>query len=158
MKVEKPSSRDLLQWQALYCNYADFYKIPMDERGLNTVWSWIHDEKMDFDARVVKNEQGDLLGFMHFRPMPSPLRGVIMGFLDDLFVAPRHRGSGVVQLLFTELKTIARESEWQAVRWITATDNHRARALARWLSVAVIQRTACHSLSRAMVFSSVNNN
>lgn len=129
MKVEKPSSRDLLQWQALYCNYADFYKIPMDERGLNTVWSWIHDEKMDFDARVVKNEQGDLLGFMHFRPMPSPLRGVIMGFLDDLFVAPRHRGSGVVQLLFTELKTIARESEWQAVRWITATDNHRARAV-----------------------------
>ena len=129
MKVEKPSSRDLLQWQALYRDYADFYKMPMDERGLNTVWAWIQDDKMDFEARVVKNEQGVLLGFMHFRSMPSPLRGVVIGFLDDLFVAPEYRGSGVVQALFTELKVISREREWQTVRWITATDNHRARAV-----------------------------
>ena len=111
MKVEKPNSVDLPQWQALYRDYADFYKMPMDERGLNTVWAWIQDDKMDFEARVVKNEQGVLLGFMHFRSMPSPLRGVVIGFLDDLFVTPEYRGSGVVQALFTELKVISRERE-----------------------------------------------
>ena len=32
-------------------------------------------------------------------------------------------------LLFKELKRIARQNSWPYVRWITATDNHRARAV-----------------------------
>ena len=68
-------------------------------------------------------------GFMHFREMPSPLRGSLFGFLDDLYVHPDHRGSGVVQSLFKELKSLAGKNSWPFVRWITATDNHRARAV-----------------------------
>ena len=37
--------------------------------------------------------------------------------------------TGAVQLLFKELKGIARQNGWPYVRWITATDNHRARAV-----------------------------
>ena len=52
-----------------------------------------------------------------------------MAFLDDLYIHPKDRGSGAVQILFKELKTIASENGWPYVRWITATDNHRARAV-----------------------------
>jgi len=70
-----------------------------------------------------------LIGFMHFREMPSPLRGSLVGFLDDLYIHPKHRGSGAVQVLFKELKSIATQNGWPYVRWITATDNRRARAV-----------------------------
>jgi ribosomal protein S18 acetylase RimI-like enzyme len=47
--------------------------------------------------------------------------------LDDLYVHPDYRGSGAVRALFRELRKISKQKGWPYVRWITATDNHRAR-------------------------------
>ena len=103
--------------------------MPMNEDILDTVWSWIFDEENKFYAIGVRSSQGKLVGFMHFREMPSPLRGTLIGFLDDLYVHPEHRGSGMVQSLFKELKSLAQKNDWPYVRWITASDNQRARAV-----------------------------
>ena len=129
MKVGKLTKTDREDWQSLYHGYADFYHMPMNEDILNTVWLWIFDENIKIYAIGVKTSKGKLIGFMHYREMPSPLRGSLVGFLDDLYVHPDHRGTGAVQLLFKELKGIARQNGWPYVRWITATDNHRARAV-----------------------------
>ena len=129
MKVIKLKLTDKRDWKRLYLGYADFYKMPMNDNILNTVWSWIFDEKNKFYALGVISPEGKLVGFMHFREMPSPLRGSLIGFLDDLYVHPDHRGSGVVQSLFKELKSLAEKKDWPYVRWITASDNHRARAV-----------------------------
>ena len=111
----------------LYKGYAEFYKMPMNDDILDKVWSWIFDEEIKFYAIGIKASEGELIGFMHFREMPSPLRGSLVGFLDDLYIHPDFRGSGAVQLLFKELKSIAKENNWPYVRWITASDNYRAR-------------------------------
>ena len=111
----------------LYKGYAEFYKMPMNYDILDKVWSWIFDKEIKFYAIGIKSSEGELIGFMHFREMPSPLRGSLVGFLDDLYIHPDFRGSGAVQLLFKELKSIAKENNWPYVRWITASDNHRAR-------------------------------
>jgi ribosomal protein S18 acetylase RimI-like enzyme len=58
-----------------------------------------------------------------------PLRGVVCGYLDDLFVEPAFRGSGAVDALFGEINRIALERDWAVVRWTTAEDNARARAV-----------------------------
>ena len=129
MKIENLKINDKEQWCKLYQGYADFYKMPMNQDILDTVWSWIFDEENKFYAIGAKSSQGNLVGFMHFREMPSPLRGSLFGFLDDLYVHPDHRGSGVVQSLFKELKSLAEKNGWPFVRWITATDNYRARAV-----------------------------
>ncbi len=129
MKVEGLKINDKEQWCKLYQGYADFYKMPMNEDILDTVWSWIFDEENKFYAIGARSSQGNLVGFMHFREMPSPLRGSLIGFLDDLYVHPDHRGSGVVQSLFKELKSLSEKKDWPYVRWITASDNHRARAV-----------------------------
>ncbi|MCS5592306.1 MAG: GNAT family N-acetyltransferase [Gammaproteobacteria bacterium] len=129
MQVEKMIESDRNGWQQLYRGYADFYQVPMDQATLDTVWSWIIDDNENFDAIVIKDDDGKLLGFMHYRQMPSPLRGVLVGFLDDLYVHPDVRGSGAVQALFRELKIIAKDRNWPFVRWITATDNYRARSV-----------------------------
>ena len=129
MKVREISESDRSDWQGLYRGYADFYQMPMDQKILDTVWSWIMDERENFYAIGVKDKFGRLVGFMHYRQMPSPLRGVVIGFLDDLFVQLDARGNGAVQALFKELKVIAKDRNWPFIRWITASDNHRARAL-----------------------------
>ncbi len=127
MKVEELNIADKEQWQLLYCEYADFYQMPMNEGILESVWSWIFDKNNKFYAIGVKSTDDILIGFMHYRDMPSPLRGTIVGFLDDLYVHPDYRGSGAVQALFRELRKISKQKGWPYVRWITATDNHRAR-------------------------------
>jgi len=127
MKVEELNIADKEQWRLLYCGYADFYQMPMNERILESVWSWIFDKNNKFYAIGVKSTDDILIGFMHYRDMPSPLRGTIVGFLDDLYVHPDYRGSGAAQALFRELKEISKQKGWTYVRWITATDNHRAR-------------------------------
>jgi len=66
---------------------------------------------------------------MHCREMPSPLRGARVGFLDDLFVAPDARGQGVVEALYDALRELGRAQGWPFIRWITAEDNARARAV-----------------------------
>ena len=129
MIVEGLQIDDKEQWCELYQGYADFYKMPMNDDILDTVWSWIFDEENKFYAIGARSSQGNLVGFMHFREMPSPLRGSLIGFLDDLYVHPDYRGSGAVQSLFKELKLIANKNDWPYVRWITACDNHRARAV-----------------------------
>ena len=40
----------------------------------------------------MKTLDDNIVGFAHYRRMPSPLRGQDIGFLDDLFVDPKHRG------------------------------------------------------------------
>ena len=129
MVVESLQIDDKEQWCELYQGYADFYKMPMNEDILDTVWSWIFDEENKFYGIGVRSSQGKLVGFMHFREMPSPLRGTLIGFLDDLYVHPEYRGSGMVQSLFKELKSLAQKNHWPYVRWITASDNQRARAV-----------------------------
>jgi RimJ/RimL family protein N-acetyltransferase len=129
MLVEKLNSDDYVQWQELYKGYADFYQMPMNDEILHQVWEWIFDEEMEFYALSAKTEDGEMVGFMHYRQMPSPLRGILVGFLDDLYVSPDNRGGGAVQSLFKALNEDAKKNDWQYVRWITATDNSRARAV-----------------------------
>lgn len=127
--VDAANSADRAAWQTLYRGYATFYKMPMSEQTLDTVWGWIHDDHNPFWCRLARGADGAPIGLMHFREMPSPLRGCLMGFLDDLFVAPEARGRGAADALFGHLTEHARERGWPSVRWITADDNYRARAV-----------------------------
>ena len=66
----------------------------MTSEILDTVWSWIFEEGYRFYALVAKNGNIRPNGLMHFREMPSPLRGKKVGILDDLFVLSESRGTG----------------------------------------------------------------
>jgi len=114
-------------WQKLYRAYAEFYKMPMEQSTLDTVWSWIHNEQKEFYGLIAKDENNQALGLMHFRAMPSPLRGYDVGFLDDLFIVPEARGSKVIDLLYKELNNFGSQKGWPLIRWITADNNYRAR-------------------------------
>ena len=129
IEVEAVGIGEREAWAGLYRAYADFYHMEMTPTILETVWGWIHDDKCDFWCIVARDDAGECCGLMHYRAMPSPLRGATVGFLDDLFVVPAYRGRGTAQALFTALEQRAREQGWPLVRWITAEDNYRGRAV-----------------------------
>lgn len=127
--VSNLSLTDRNGWESLYYGYAEFYKVPMNQEILDTVWSWIFDKENPFYSLVAKDESGRYVGLMHYRAMPSPLRGKLVGFLDDLYVKPECRGHGVVDALYQALNVSAADKGWPFVRWITADNNYRGRAV-----------------------------
>ena len=120
--------KDKEQWEKLYKDYADFYKVEMNDKILQTVWKWLHDKSHEVNGLVYEVDE-NIVGLAHYRRMPSPLRGQDIGFLDDLFVDPEHRGQRIGERLINKLKEISKSKRWNLVRWITREDNLRAKSL-----------------------------
>ena len=120
--------KDKKQWEKLYKSYADFYKVEMNDKILQIVWEWLHDKSHEVNGLVYEVD-GNIVGLAHYRRMPSPLRGQDIGFLDDLFVDPEHRGQRIGEKLINKLKEISKSKRWNLVRWITREDNLRAKSL-----------------------------
>ena len=120
--------KDKERWEKLYKGYADFYKVEMNDKILQTVWSWLHDKSHDVEGLVYEVED-KIIGLAHYRRMPSPLRGQYIGFLDDLFVDPKYRGQKIGEKLINQMKEISISRGWNLVRWITRNDNTKAKSL-----------------------------
>jgi GNAT superfamily N-acetyltransferase len=120
--VSPPQPGDKATWRALY-------KMPMDDRIADTLWGWLHDSSHVVEGLLARAGDGRAVGLAHFRTMPRPLAGATCGFLDDLYVAPEMRGGGGADALLDRLAAIGRERGWSSLRWLTADDNYRARAV-----------------------------
>ena len=119
---------DKEDWKKLYRGYAEFYKVEMTQTILNTVWNWLIDEQHELNGLVCEFEE-KIVAFAHYRRMPNPLRGKDIGFLDDLFVASEFRGLKIGEQIISKLETISTDKGWGLVRWITRSDNLRAKSL-----------------------------
>lgn len=126
VQVRSARPDDQKRWGALYTAYATFYE--QDNVDLALVWGWILDPDHEVEALVAERD-GELVGLAHVRPFARPLAGSVGGWLDDLFVDPAARGTGVVDALLDGVRARAVERGWSVVRWITADDNHRAQAV-----------------------------
>ena len=128
MLIRPPVAADRPEWERLYAGYAAFYKVTQTPEMRATVWGWLHDPAHQTRG-LVAEEEGRLIGLAHFRPFARPLSASTGGFLDDLFVDPAARGSGAADALIAARADEGRKQGWTVIRWITAEDNYRARAL-----------------------------
>ena len=126
--IRKLDKSDFNSWLDVYRYYAEHYQTEFTDDGIATTWDWLMDTQHPLTG-IVAESSGELIGLAHFRAMPTPLRGVNLGFLDDLVVKPQERGSNAARLLLDELKSIGKKENWAKIRWITRDDNYRARSL-----------------------------
>ena len=124
--VRPARAEDFDAWGELFGGYCDFYERPSTPEHRRRVWSWI--EAGTIHCLLAVPAAGQPVGLAHVRPMPSPLRGGTVGFLDDLFVSPAARGTGAFECLIDAIRDLAAAEGWPQVRWITAADNARARS------------------------------
>ena len=127
-KIRSLTVGDFEQWLEVYRFYGEHYDVSLTTSGIDTTWNWLMDPEQALNG-LVAEVGGNLVGLAHYRAMPSPLRGKYIGFLDDIIVTPRERGSKAATLLLAELKTIGHKQGWDIIRWITKDNNYRARSL-----------------------------
>jgi GNAT superfamily N-acetyltransferase len=128
VRFEPVSPRWNGAWREHYGRYAQTLGEPVDDTIAATMWSWLLANAHGVEA-VLAIDGEQLGGFAHFRPFPRTLDGNEACFLDDLWVAESHRGTGLGRALIERVCDIARERGWTEVRWVTTTDNVLAQRL-----------------------------
>ena len=126
-EVRPVTEADQGAWRELFDGYAEFYRVPMTDAIAQKVWSWLLDPTHVLEGVVAQDRSGAVIGLAHFRACPRTLGGSDIGFLDDLFVTPKARGSGAADALLSYLGRVAQERGWPAVRWLTQHFNERGR-------------------------------
>ena len=119
---------DYDQWRGLYQGYANFYQVALTKDGVQTTGSWLIDTGHACNG-LVAEQQSQVVGLAHCRRMPSPLRGQMIGFLDDLFVLPGHSSGGAAAALMRAAQAEMKAQGWGDMRWIIRDHNYRARGL-----------------------------
>jgi GNAT superfamily N-acetyltransferase len=130
VRVRPATEADLPQLLPLVRAYADFYESAPPDAGLERMCRALID---DPDAEGVLlagcDEEGRVVGFAAMSWKWSSLRGAKVGYLEDLFVDPAARGSGLADELIAACAEAARARGAPAILWLTKPENRRARAV-----------------------------
>jgi ribosomal protein S18 acetylase RimI-like enzyme len=110
--------------------YADFYESDPDDDGLIRMCrALIANPEREGVLLAGCDGDGKVVGFAAMSWKWSSLRGARVGYLEDIFVDPAARGSGLAEELIAACGERARERGAPALLWLTRPDNHRARAV-----------------------------
>ena len=119
---------DKSQWLILWQGYLDFYKTTLSSEQSELTWNRIMDA--DFNMKcAVAEEAGKVIGFVTYNVQNSTWSANGHCYLEDLFVDPTTRGSGIGRSLIDYVKAFAVENECSRLYWNTDEDNVVARKL-----------------------------
>ena len=115
-------------WIELYHKYAEYYQVDIPKDNFDLTWKWLKSENYPFWG-ILADVDSKIVGFAHFRSLPSPLDSCEVGFLDDLFVLQEYRGKKIGYSLIEKVHQIGKNKNWPYINWITKDDNYTARTL-----------------------------
>ena len=115
-------------WIELYHKYAEYYQVDIPKDNFDLTWKWLTSENYPFWG-ILADVGSKIVGFAHFRSLPSPLDSCEVGFLDDLFVLQEYRGKKIGYSLIEKVHQIGKSKNWPYINWITKDDNYTARTL-----------------------------
>ena len=128
LKIHELNTMHYESWLELYLQYAKYYKVEIPSDKFKLTWRWLNNKDHPLQG-IIAEFNDKYVGFAHFRSMPSPLESCEIGFLDDLFVAPKFRGRKIGFKLIQRVKKNAEDKGWPYINWITKDDNYSARSL-----------------------------
>jgi GNAT superfamily N-acetyltransferase len=109
-------------WAPLWAGYLEFYETRLDDAVTEATWHRITGGDAAMGA-LVAEDGGGLVGFAHYVLHPTTWTLAPACYLEDLFVAPAQRGTGVGYALIAELTDRGRRAGWSGIHWLTASDN-----------------------------------
>lgn len=127
--VRPAEAADEPRWRELWEAYTRFYeREPVDAITQHT-WARILDPAAPVHALVALSENAGVIGIANYLTHENTSTLTPVCYLQDLFVDPAARSSGVGRRLIDALWEEVRANGWAGLYWQTKEDNHRARAL-----------------------------
>lgn len=121
--------QDRAAWNPLWQGYLIFYEVAdLDPKITDTTWARFFDEAEPVHA-LVAEQDGELLGFVHYIFHRNTWLINPVCYLEDLFTAEGARGKGVGRALIEAVYDKAREAGSGRVYWLTHETNTTAQAL-----------------------------
>ena len=126
---------DRPQWAVLWLGYLTFYGVQnMPEEVTERSWQRFFDAAEPVYAMVAE-EDGRLLGLVHYIFHRSTWFADDVCYLQDLFTEEAARGRGVARALIEAVYAAAQARGAKRVYWITHQDNATAQVLYDKLAV-----------------------
>jgi GNAT superfamily N-acetyltransferase len=119
---------DLAELLPLVRAYCDFYEVePSDEDLLELSRALLVDPDREGVQLIARNEQGAAVGFATVFWSWTTLSAARIGIMNDLYVAPAARGTGMADALIQACAHECRLHGAATLDWQTARDNERAQ-------------------------------
>ncbi len=128
MNIRMAQETDFVQWLPLWKGYQTFYKTCIPEETTAITWSRFHTPAEPMHCAVAEME-GKLIGMVHYIQHRSCWTTGDYVYLQDLFVEPQMRGSGVGRALIEHVYERAAQSGASRVWWLTHESNTDAMLL-----------------------------
>jgi GNAT superfamily N-acetyltransferase len=128
--IARVTEADLPELLPLMRGYCDFYETaPRDEDLLALSRALLDSPDCHGVQLMARDEDGRATGFATVYWTWTTIQARQIGVMNDLFVTPQARGSGVAEALIAACLELCRDRGALRLGWQTAKDNHRAQAL-----------------------------
>ena len=126
--IETVGTADVPELMPMLRAYCDFYRVdPSDER-LGALATALIDNPAE-GLQLIARDKGTPLGFATIYWTWQTLYAARVGVLNDLFVTPASRGTGIGRALIERCLELCRERGAEKLVWETAPDNTTAQRL-----------------------------
>jgi GNAT superfamily N-acetyltransferase len=128
LQIRPASPADYDQWLPLWQGYQHFYEAQIAPSVTQETWARFHDPAQPMHCAVAE-DQGRLVGLVHFIYHRSCWTTGDYCYLQDLFTLEGQRGKGVGRALIEYVYARAAADGASRVHWLTQETNHTAMQL-----------------------------
>src|SRR5688500_15509364 len=114
--IRRIAGGDRAAWASLWGGYLAFYRTQLPPETTERTWQRLTGGDPSMGAFVAEQD-GDLVGFVHFVLHPTTWTTTPACYLEDLFVNPASRGAGTGGALIEHLVATGRERGWSGIHW-----------------------------------------
>ena len=129
--MRDPTSADWTEWHRMWSANCAHFGVSMSQAHDRELWRRIMAPEHPVGALVCStaDRDGKLLGLAHYVLHPHTFSSKMVCYLEDLWVDPSARRTGIGRTLIDALVARGKEQDWRRLYWHTETDNVAARTL-----------------------------
>lgn len=126
MLIRDALPSDEPSWRKLWAGYVAFYDADVPDAVTARTWERLIRKQDGLLCRVAEIS-GDVCGFSLSVLHAGTWTAAPVCYLEDLFVAPGHRGRGIGEALIRDLVEMGKAAGWSRLYWHTQAGNAAAR-------------------------------
>ena len=127
--VRKLEAGDKAAWLELWQGYVTYYRREISDEITQATWGRLLDPSSSIEGFGAVNEDGVLVGIVHYLFHPVTWSTGPRCYLEDLFTATPARGKGAGRALIEAVYSEAKANGAGQVYWLTEDYNKRAQYL-----------------------------